>query len=244
MYHVQGPGGWRVGAVDTWPGGWIAAILGDMHLFAIPRSLNVERVTLALGFKGLPVEVSLIDPRDRTLVREASGQELVPVLVDDEGTVVFDSPVILEHLERCHPEPPLWPADPARRAEIDVFIDWFNRVWKRPPNQITDEMTKAQPDDARIERLGEALSGSLDRFERLLHGRKHLYGDEFSAADCIAFPFLQYALGIDDNDRHLFHQVLARWLGTDRHPRLADWIQRVDERPRAGTLAIHELDSN
>lgn len=214
-----------------------------MHLFAIPRSLNVERVTLALGYKQLPVQISLVDPQDRARVREASGQELVPVLVDGDGTVVFDSPVILDHLDRRHPDPPLWPEDPARRAEIDVFIDWFNRVWKRPPNQIADEMGKPEPDEARIQRLGEAMTGSLDRFERLLHGRQHLYGDDFTAADCIAFPFLQYVLGIDDNDRHLFHQVLARWLETDRHPRVADWIRRVDERPRAGDIAVHELES-
>jgi glutathione S-transferase len=214
-----------------------------MHLFAIPRSLNVERVTLALGYKGLPVEVSVIDPRDRSRVRDVSGQELVPVLVDDDGTVVFDSPVVIEHLENRHPEPPLWPADPARRAEIDIFIDWFNRVWKRPPNLIADEMSKPEPDEARILRWGESMTASLDRFERLLHGREHLFGDDFTVADCIAFPFLQYALGIDANDRHLFHRVLARWLATDRHPRLTDWIRRVDERPRAGDLAVHELES-
>ena len=214
-----------------------------MHLFAIPRSLNVERVTLALGHKGLPVEISLVDPKDRTRVRELSGQELVPVLVDDDNTIVFDSPVVLEHLERRYPDPPLWPSDPARRAEMDVFIDWFNRVWKRPPNLIADEMAKPEPDEARIQRLGAELAGSLDRFERLLHGRRHLFGDEFSAADCIAFPFLQYALGIDANDHHLFHEVLARWLSTDRHPRLAEWIGRVDERPRAGDVAVHELES-
>jgi glutathione S-transferase len=215
-----------------------------MHLFVIPRSLNVERVTLALGFKGLPVEIALVDPRDRTRVREVSGQELVPVLVDDDGRVVFDSPVILEHLENRYPEPPLWPEDPARRAELDVFIDWFNRVWKRPPNLIADEMSKPEPDDARIERLGSSLAASLDRFERLLHGRQHLLGEDFSAADCIAFPFLQYAVGIDDDDRHLFHRVLAHWLSTDRHPRLAEWIRRVDERPRAGDVAVHELASD
>lgn len=214
-----------------------------MHLFAIPRSLNVERVTLALGHKGLPVEISLIDPRDRSPVREASGQELVPVLVDDDGTVVFDSPVILEHLESRYPAPPLWPADPARRAEIDVFIDWFNRVWKRPPNRIADELSKDEPDRAEIDRLGAGMRASLDRFERLLHGRDHLFGDEFSAADCIAFPFLQYALGIDANDRHLFHRVLAEWLATDHHPRLAAWIRAVDARPRAGNVAVHELDA-
>lgn len=223
----------------------MAAILGcAMHLFAIPRSLNVERVTLALGYKDLPVDISLVDPRDRAAIREASGQELVPVLVDGDGTVVFDSPVILEHLESRHPDPPLWPEDPARRAEVDVFIDWFNRVWKRPPNLIADAMSEDDPDEDRIARLGASLRASLDRFERLLHGRDHLFGDAFSAADCIAFPFLQYALGIDANDHHLFHRVLARWLATESHPRLAAWIRSVDARPRAGDIAVHELNAD
>lgn len=214
-----------------------------MRLFAIPRSLNVERVTLALGYKGLPVEIVLVDPADRTPVEEASGQELVPVLVDGDGKVVFDSPLVLEYIETHHPAPPLWPADPARRAEVDVFIDWFNRVWKRPPNRIVAEMAASSPDAAEIERLGAWMTGSLDRFERLLHGRDHLFGSEFSVADCIAFPFLQYAAGIDPGDEHAFHVVLERWLRTDRHPRLLDWIARVDERPRAGQIAVHELDS-
>ena len=205
-----------------------------MHLFVIPRSLNFERITLALAYKGLPVELTLVDPRDRTRVREVSGQELVPVLVDDDGTVVFDSPVILEHLENRCPEPPLWPDDPARRAELDVCIDWFNRVWKRPPNRIADEMSKPAPDEGRIRSLGESMTASLDRFERLLHGRKHLFGDEFSAADCIAFPFLKYAALRDPEDDELFHRVLEEYQPLrEAHPNMKNWIARVDAHPRA-----------
>lgn len=212
-----------------------------MHLFAIPRSLNVERVTLALAHKGLDVTIKLVDPADRSPVREISGQELVPVLIDDDESVVFDSPVILEHLEQTHPDPPLWPGDPARRAELDVFIDWFNRVWKRPPNLIVAEMEEDEPDEERIERLGNAMRDSLDRFERLLHGRDYLFGEEITAADCIAFPFLQYASGIEENDRHVFHVVLDRYLRSREHPRLSAWIERIDARPRAGDVAVHEL---
>lgn len=214
-----------------------------MHLFAIPRSLNVERVTLALAHKGLDVEIELVDPGDRSVVREASGQELVPVLVDD-GTVVFDSPVILEHLEQRFPDPPLWPDEPARRAELDVFIDWFNSVWKAPPNLIVAEMEEDEPDQERIEGLGTALRDSLDRFERMLHGRDYLFGDRITAADYLAFPFLQYATGIDENDRHLFHVVLERWLRSEAHPRLEAWIARIDARPRAGNVAVHELPAD
>ena len=53
--------------------------------------------------------------------------------------------MILEHLERRFPDPPLYPADPARREEMRVFIDWFNRVWKGPPNEylVGDALTAA-----------------------------------------------------------------------------------------------------
>lgn len=215
-----------------------------MHLFAIPRSLNVERVTLALAHKGLDVEIQLVDPADRADVVEASGQELVPVLVDDDGAVVFDSPIILEHLEQRVPDPPLWPADPARRAEMDVFVDWFDRVWKRPPNRIVAEMEADEPDTGKVDRLGTAIRDSLDRFERLLHGRDYLFGDEITAADYLAFPFLQYARGIDDDDREVFHVVLERWLRSREHPRLDAWIERIDARPRAGDVAVHELPAD
>src|SRR5581483_9627383 len=69
-----------------------------LRLYAIPYSTNVERVALALGHKGLAAEVVMCDPSDRSPIREASGQDLVPVL-DDGGFVVADSTRIIEHLE-------------------------------------------------------------------------------------------------------------------------------------------------
>jgi glutathione S-transferase len=73
----------------------------------------------------------------------------------------------------------------------------------------------------------------LDLFERLLTGREYLLGD-FGAADCLAYPFLKYAAGRDPADDELFHRILEEHqpLGDD-HPRLAAWIARVGERPRA-----------
>jgi glutathione S-transferase len=158
----------------------------------------------------------------------------VPVL-EDGGQVVFDSMEIVRHLEDRYPQRPLYPKSAARRAEMLIFIDWFNRVWKRPPNEIESEMGKASPDRARIERLGKAMTGALDLFERMLDRREHLMGDDFSAADCCAFPFLKYALlRPPQDDTYLFHRILVEWqpLGGG-HPRLADWIRRVDQRPRA-----------
>ena len=202
-----------------------------MRLYRFPYSTNVERVALALAHKGLAVESVEIDPADRTPVREVSGQDLVPVLVDGER-VVADSTRILHYLEDRYPDPPLYPRDPARRAETDVFVDWFNRVWKVPPNAIEAELGGPEPDRGRIDQFARELSASRDVFEAMLTGRDYLMGD-FSAADCVAFPFLKYGLLYDPGDTELFHRILAEHLGVGgSYPRLRAWIARMDERPR------------
>jgi glutathione S-transferase len=204
-----------------------------IRLYGIPYSTNVERVSLALAFKGLEVEYVEIDPEDRLPVRNLSGQDRVPVLVED-GRVIADSTVILDYLEERYPEPPLYPADEARRAEVRVFVDWFNRVWKHWPNEIEGELVDGpEPDADRMAALVAELRGSRDLFEALLAERDYLFG-EFSVADCVAFPFLKYALIWHEDDDHLFHRILIDNLRLDgSHPRLASWIRRVDERPRA-----------
>ena len=203
-----------------------------LRVYRIPFSTNVERVSLALAHKGLGVEWVDVDPADLSEVVRASGQELVPVLEHD-GTVVADSPVILEFLERRFPEPPLLPPVSARRAEVLIFVDWFNRVWKRPANLLADEELDPAPDLERIAELGRRLSGSLQLFEDLLDGRDFLWG-ELSLADVTAYPFLKYAVVWEDGDTHRFHEILRDHLRLDgRFPRLEGWIRRVDALPRA-----------
>jgi glutathione S-transferase len=204
-----------------------------LRLYRAPFSTNVERVALALAFKGLEVESVEISYEDRSPVAEVSGQGLVPVLVDGDE-VIPDSVRILRHLEARWPDPPLFPRDPARRAELDVFLDWFNEVWKVPPNAIEAELERDAPDERHIEELAARMRSSLDLFEELLDGRDHLFGDDFSAADCAAFPFLKYGKLRDPADDELFHRILEEHLELrGGHPRLSGWIDRVNERPRA-----------
>ena len=194
----------------------------------IPFSTNVERVALAAAHKGIAVEWVDHDPADRSAIRALSGQDFVPV-AEFDGRVIADSPVILRELERLVPEPPLWPAQPARRAEADVFVDWFNRVWKVAPNRMADD-----PDAPEQDAWAAELRSSLDRFEDLLDGRDHLLGDRFEIADAIAFPFLKYAASIEPGDPDRFHHVLAEHLALgEGFPRLRGWIARCDALPRA-----------
>ncbi len=81
---------------------------------------------------------------------------------------------------------------------------------------------------------GGEIRDALARFKELLGGRDYLWGEDFSAADVAAFPFLKYATRWDEGDDERFHLVLREWqeLG-DGFGRLRAWIARVDARPRA-----------
>jgi glutathione S-transferase len=203
-----------------------------IRVYRIPYSTNVERVALAAGHKAVDIEWIDVDPNDRTPVEAVSGQRLVPVLVDGDE-IVSDSPAIIDWLEERVPDPPLWPRDPARRAEVRVFADWFNNVWKRPPNLIAAEEEKSQPDAARIADLAAQMRASVPLFEDLLDGRDYLFGD-FGAADVIAFPFLKYAVfGAPADDDERFHHILVEHQPLDVGSPLYAWAERVDAHPRS-----------
>jgi len=198
----------------------------SLRIHRIPFSTNVERVALACAHKGVAVEWVDHEVEDRSAIRALSGQDLVPVAETPDG-VVSDSPAILAWLDRAHPEPPLWPRDPARRAEADVFVEWFNRVWKRSPNALVKR------EDPRAE---AELAGWLERFEALLSDRPFLLGDELGIADIVAFPFLKYpVLGLAPEDNHPFHAMLVRTMSgpAESARRLREWVARVDAYPRA-----------
>jgi glutathione S-transferase len=203
-----------------------------LRLYCAPWSTNVERVALALAHKGLAAERVWIDYADRGPVLAVSGQPLVPVLEHD-GHVVSDSLRILRYLEAKWPEPPLFPADRVDGARVTVFLEWFDGVWKGPPNAIADALERGQADPEAVAEHARRLRGWLDVFEGLLAGGDFLFG-AFGAADCAAFPFLKFAAGRPPGDDELFHRVLERELGTHaEHPRLRAWIRRVDALPRA-----------
>ncbi len=211
-------------------------MIPDPRVYRIAFSTNVERVALALAHKGMSAHWVDVDPGDRAPVERISGQDLVPVLEAAGGEVISGSMAIVAWLERRVPEPALWPAGAARRAEVDVFVDWFDRVWKVPPNAIAAERERLVPDTTQIAAWSADLAGRLAWFEGLLDGRDFLMGDTLGAADVCAFPFLRYAvLARAPDDADPFHAVLAEHLQVTPAalPRLGDWVQRVDALPRA-----------
>jgi glutathione S-transferase len=85
-----------------------------------------EKVRWALDYKGVPHARRAVDPGfHRGTARRLSGGDTLPVLVLD-GHGIGDSTRIIAELERLHPEPPLYPADPDERElalELEELFD-------------------------------------------------------------------------------------------------------------------------
>jgi len=98
-----------------------------MKLHGYFRSSASYRVRIALNLKGLRAEhlahhLRKGEQRDVAFLA-INPQGLVPVLEDDAGAVLTQSLAIIEWLDETHPEPPLLPKDPLRRAKARAFAD-------------------------------------------------------------------------------------------------------------------------
>lgn len=95
-----------------------------MKLYTYWRSTSSYRLRIALALKGIPVEsvpVHLVrDGGEHTkpAYRAVNPQGRVPALALDDGTVLTQSPAIIEYLEEVQPLPALLPSDPVKRAKV------------------------------------------------------------------------------------------------------------------------------
>ena len=98
-----------------------------MKLHGYFRSSASYRVRIALNLKGLRCEHLLHHLRKGEQHAPAylaiNPQGLVPTLEDDTGSILTQSLAIIEWLDETHPEPPLLPKDPLRRAKVRAFAD-------------------------------------------------------------------------------------------------------------------------
>jgi maleylpyruvate isomerase len=89
------------------------------------RSSASYRVRIALNLKGLTADhlshhLRKGEQRDPGYL-QINPQGQVPALQDDKGFILTQSLAIIEWLDETHPEPPLLPRDPLRRAKVRAF---------------------------------------------------------------------------------------------------------------------------
>ena len=181
---------------------------------------------ILLAEKGLPFETVVEKPwewREGFLALNPAGE--VPVLVEDDGTVVAGGWPILEYLVEAYPDTPLMPREIAERAEVRRLVAWFTQKFER---EVTDNLLgeklmkrlsgQGQPYAPAIRAGLHNITVHLDYIAFLSERRPWLAGPAFSLADIAAAAELSCLDYVGD----------IPW---DNNREAKDWYARMKSRP-------------
>ena len=165
-----------------------------MKLYGFWRSLATYRVRVALALKGLHAEEISIDLLKGKQLSDdylaVNPQGVVPALVlDEDGSPLFQSLAILEYLDETQPQPPLLPKEPRGRARVRglsliAAADGHPLITPRIRTYLEKEMR--QDEAARNRWLAHWTMRALEAIESHLSERetgRFCHGDELSVAD-------------------------------------------------------------
>jgi maleylacetoacetate isomerase/maleylpyruvate isomerase len=172
-----------------------------MKFFSFWRSLASFRVRIALNLKGVVpgevIDVNLMKGEQRAdSFRKVNPMMAIPALVEDDGTVLYESLAIIEYLDETHPNPPLLPRDSRGRARVRglaqiIACDSHPLIVPRVREYIAHEF---KVDEAGVIKWAQhwhraALSALEVHLQDKATGR-HAHGDAVTIADiCIASQF-------------------------------------------------------
>ena len=113
---------------------------------------------------------------------------MVPV-IDDGGTVIWESNTILRYLATSRGRADLLPSDPARRAHVEQWMDWqasdFNNSW-RPVLQGLVRKNPAFQDPAVIEASAKLFNSMVAIIDgELAKTGAYITGAQFTLADIV-----------------------------------------------------------
>lgn len=161
-----------------------------LKIYGYAASINVRKVLWACDELGLEFERedwaggfrSTSEPAFRAL----NPVGMVPV-IDDAGTIVWESNVIVRYLAARHGRTDLLPIDPPQRAHVEQWMDWqasdFNNSWrvsfqalvrKNPDFQDAIAINKSM-------QLFSTMVGIVD--EQLGRIGAYMVGEHFTVAD-------------------------------------------------------------
>lgn len=157
--------------------------------FAISNYYN--KVKMVLLEKGIAFDEETVAPGTKAeTTLEASPLGKVPFIRTPQGTLC-ESEVIVQYLERTHPQPALLPDDPwaaAKVHELTTFIELHLELVVRElyPQAFFGGRVSEETQAAVRKKLVKHIAG----FKRLARFGPYVAGETFTTADCAAYVSL------------------------------------------------------
>lgn len=180
-----------------------------MKLYFMPGACSLA-VHIALREAGLPFGLVDVDYRTRETesgcdFRRINPKGYVPALVLDDGTLLTETPVILQFVDGLAPGAHLLPAAGMQRFRA---LEWLNFIATEIHKSFSPLFRPTTP-DAFLGPGRDHLIRRLAVVERHLKEHRYLMGRDFSLADVYLFTVCRW-LG----DQTL---SIARWPSVRRH---------------------------
>jgi glutathione S-transferase len=188
----------------------------SLVLYQHPFALYCWKALIALYERDVPFTSELVEA-DRSALAALWPPASIPLLVDD-GVVVPESSIIVEHLDRHGDAPPLIPSDRDKALQARLWDRAVDDYVATPVQKIVGDALR--PPDGKDPHGVAQAHATLDLAYATLNrqlGDRWLAGEDFTIADCAAAPSLHYADVVHplDRDEHLalgayFDRLLTR----------------------------------
>ena len=170
-------------------------MVAGMKLYSFPTSSASWRVRIALHLKGVPFEtvtVSLPDKEQRKPpYLRINPQNRLPALELDDGSVITQSLAIIDYLEQMHPEPPVYPGEPAARARsLAVAQIIASEIQPLNNTSVTDTLRErfGADDEAIAAWMSHFMRAGFAAIEQLIDGSLFAFGVAPTIADICIVP--------------------------------------------------------
>ncbi|KAL4625032.1 glutathione S-transferase omega-1 [Arapaima gigas] len=190
---------------------------GKIRIYSMRFCPFAQRARLVLNAKGVRYDVININLKNKpNWFLEKNPLGTVPVLENDCGQLICESPIVCEYLDELYSEKKLYPTDPFEKAQQKMLLEEFSKVvpffYKVPTGKSKGENTAA---------VEQELKEKLEKLNKILVDKKTKFfgGNIVTMIDYFIWPWFERL------DGYGVRQCL------DGAPQLQQWMQNMLEDP-------------